>query len=57
MNMCPPVGEEPVLRKKLRRTEMVVFFEKLPPTVARLDAERSLYGWEGQARGHHPRRG
>ena len=25
--------------------------------VARLDTERSLYDWEGQARRHHPRRG
>lgn len=26
-------AEEPVLRKKMRRLEMVKFFEKLPPTV------------------------
>ncbi len=28
-------AEEPVLRKKLRRKEMVGFFEKLPPSVMR----------------------
>ncbi len=26
-------SEEPILRKKLRRSEMVTFFEKLPATV------------------------
>ena len=26
-------GEEPILRKKLRRKEMLGFLEKLPPTV------------------------
>lgn len=27
------IAEQPVLRRKLRRAEMVAFFEKLPPTV------------------------
>src|SRR5205807_5865801 len=31
-------AEEPVLRKKLRRTEMVVFFKKLSPTVIAIEA-------------------
>jgi transposase len=30
--------EQPVLRKKLRRREMVKFFEKLPPTVVAIEA-------------------
>jgi transposase len=31
-------AEAPVLRKKLRRKEMVVFFERLPPTVVAIEA-------------------
>ena len=31
-------AEQPVLRKKLRRKEMVAFFEKLPPTVVGIEA-------------------
>ena len=31
-------AEEPVLRKKLRRKEMVTFFEKLAPTVIGIEA-------------------
>ena len=31
-------AEQPVLRKKLRRTEMMAFFEKLPPTVIAIEA-------------------
>ncbi len=31
-------AEEPVLRKKLRRKEMVEFFGKLPPTVVAIEA-------------------
>ena len=31
-------AEQPVLRKKLRRTEMMTFFEKLPPTVVAIEA-------------------
>ncbi len=31
-------AEAPVLRKKLRRKEMVAFFEKLPPTVIAIEA-------------------
>ena len=31
-------AEKPVLRKKLRRKEMVAFFEKLAPTVIGIEA-------------------
>ncbi len=31
-------AEEPVLRKKLRRQDMVAFFGKLPPTVIGIEA-------------------
>lgn len=31
-------AEQPVLRKKLRRTEMMTFFEKQPPTVVAIEA-------------------
>lgn len=31
-------AEQPILRKKLRRTEMMTFFEKLPPTVIAIEA-------------------
>lgn len=31
-------AEEPVLRKKLRRKEMVTFFERLAPTVVGIEA-------------------
>ncbi|AYO77113.1 IS110 family transposase [Sphingobium yanoikuyae] len=31
-------AEKPILRKKLRRTEMMAFFEKLPPTVIAIEA-------------------
>jgi transposase len=30
-------AEKPILRKKLRRTEMMAFFEKLPPTVIAIE--------------------
>jgi transposase len=32
------VAEAPVLRKKLRRKDMVAFFAKLPPTVIAIEA-------------------
>jgi transposase len=32
------VAEAPVLRRKLRRKEMVAFFEKLAPTVIAIEA-------------------
>ena len=38
-------AEEPVLRKKLRRTEMVVFFKKLPPTVIAIEACGGSHHW------------
>lgn len=31
-------AEQPILRKKLRRTEMMAFFQKLPPTVIAIEA-------------------
>ncbi|ESW76195.1 hypothetical protein X772_32355 [Mesorhizobium sp. LSJC280B00] len=31
-------AEDPVLRKKLRRKEMVAFFEEAPPTVIAIEA-------------------
>jgi len=37
--------EKPVLRKKLRRREMVKFFEKLPPTVVAIEACGSAHHW------------
>ena len=38
-------AEEPVLRKKLRRKEMVTFFEKLAPTVIGIEASvRAING-------------
>ena len=38
-------AEQPVLRKKLRRTEMVVFFAKLPPTVIAIEACGGSHHW------------
>lgn len=38
-------AEEPVLRKKLTRREMVRFFEKLPPTVVAIEACGSAHHW------------
>ena len=38
-------AEEVVLRKKLRRQEMVVFFEKLPPTVIAIEACGGSHHW------------
>jgi transposase len=37
--------EEPVLRKKLRRKEMIAFFEKLPPTVVAIEACGGSHHW------------
>jgi len=37
--------ERPVLRKKLRRTEMMTFFEKLPPTEVAIEACGSSHHW------------
>jgi len=36
---------EPVLRKKLRRTEMVVFFKKLPPTLIAIEVCVGSHHW------------
>jgi transposase len=38
-------AEAPVLRKKLRRKEMVVFFERLPPTVVAIEACGGSHHW------------
>jgi len=38
-------AEVPVLRKKLRRKEMVAFFEKLPPTVIAIEACGASHHW------------
>src|SRR6476660_651945 len=38
-------AEEPVLRKKLRRKEMVTFFEKLAPTVIGIEACSASNHW------------
>jgi transposase len=41
-------AEEPVLRKKLRRKEMVTFFEKLSPTVIAIEACGASHHWARQ---------
>src|SRR6516164_8021708 len=38
-------AEEPVLRKKLRRKEMLKFFEGLPPTQVGIEACASSHHW------------
>ena len=38
-------AEQPVLRKQLRRREMVKFFEKLPPVVVALEACGASHHW------------
>jgi transposase len=38
-------AEEPVLRRKLRRKEMVTFFEKLAPTVVAIEACGASHHW------------
>ena len=47
-------AEEPVLRKKLRRHDMVAFFTKLPPTVIGIEACGGSHHWARllQALGH-----
>ena len=47
-------AEEPVLRKKLRRKEMVEFFGKLPPTIVAIEACGGSHHWarELQSLGH-----
>jgi transposase len=37
--------EQPVLRRKLRRKEMITFFEKLPPTVVAIEACGGSHHW------------
>ena len=38
-------AEEPVLRKKLRRQDLVAFFTKLPPTVVGIEACGGSHHW------------
>ena len=38
-------AEEMVLRRKLRRREMVAFFQKLPPTVIAIEACGASHHW------------
>src|ERR1700730_6313461 len=38
-------AEEPVLRRKLRRNDMVVFFERLPPTIIAIEAAGASHHW------------
>jgi transposase len=38
-------AEQPVLRKRLRRAEMIKFFEKLPPVVVALEACGASHHW------------
>jgi len=38
-------AEEPILRKKLRRKEMVKFFDGLPPTEVAIEACGSSHHW------------
>lgn len=38
-------ADQPVLRKKLRRKEMIEFFEKLPPTVIAIEACGGAHHW------------
>jgi transposase len=50
-------AEEPVLRKKLRRQDMVAFFGKLPPTVIGIEACGGSHHWARllQSLGHQVR--
>jgi transposase len=50
-------AEEPVLRKKLRRQDMITFFEKLPPTVIGIEACGGSHHWARllQSLGHQVR--
>ena len=38
-------AEEPVLRRKLRRKEMVAFFQRLEPTVVGIEACGGAHHW------------
>jgi transposase len=38
-------AEQPVLRRKLRRQQMIAFFEKLPPTVVVIEACGASHHW------------
>lgn len=50
-------SEKPILRKKLRRSEMVTFFEKLPATVVAVEACSGSHHWSRllQSFGHEVR--
>lgn len=47
-------AEQPVLRKKLRRSQVLAFFSNLPPTMVAMEACGSSHYWarELQTRGH-----
>ena len=47
-------AEEPVLRKALKRKEMIAFFEKLPPTAVSIEACGASHHWSRllKAMGH-----
>lgn len=51
-------AEDPVLRKKLRRKEMVAFFAKAPPTVIAIEACGGSHHWARLLRsfGHEVKR-
>ena len=50
-------AEEPVLRKKLRRQDLIAFFTKLPPTVIGIEACGGSHNWARQLQslGHQVR--
>src|SRR3979411_127113 len=43
-------AEEPVLRRKLRRNDMVVFFERLAPTIIAIEAAGASHHWARRLR-------
>jgi transposase len=40
-------AEQPVLRKRLRRKQVLAFFAKLPPTVIGMEAFGASHYWRG----------
>jgi transposase len=50
-------AEQPVLRRKLRRSEMIAFFAKLPPTLVGLEACGASHHWARELKrlGHEVR--
>src|SRR6202171_1311531 len=43
-------AEQPVRRRKLRRNDMVVFFERLAPTIIAIEAAGASHHWARQLR-------